>query len=74
MSPSNWFRRLFSPSADVQPAGDDAALHEEYGGEVVEQPGPSVVTGGAPGLAGLEDAKAAEDAIAATDPPPDPAP
>ncbi len=56
-------RRLFSPSAEEPgtPVGD-----EEASG--------AVITGGLPGLAGLEVAEAADDAAKATDPPPDPAP
>jgi hypothetical protein len=74
MSLAEWFRRLFSPAPNLRGAEDEAILREEYGEEAVEQPTPGGVVGGPFGLAGLEDAEAAEDAIKATDPPQDPAP
>jgi hypothetical protein len=74
MSLADWFRRLFSPAPDLRGAEDEAILREEYGEGAVEQPAPGGVVGGAYGLAGLEDAEAAEDAVEETDPPQDPAP
>jgi len=59
MSLADSLRRLFSPSSAEDPA---------------EEAPDSVVTAGAPGLAGIEVAEAADDAVGATDPPPDPAP
>lgn len=60
MGLTDWFRRLFSsPPAH----GDDpATLRAEYG------------EGGLSGLARVEDAKAAEDALEADEPPSNPAP
>ena len=74
MSVTDWFRRLFSPSPATGSAEDEAILGEEYGQEAGEPSAPDGIAGGVSGLAGLEDAAAAEGAIEATDPPPDPAP
>jgi hypothetical protein len=59
MSLADSIRRLFSPSS-----AEDSA----------EEAPDSVVTAGAPGLAGIEVTEAADDAVRATDPPSDPAP
>jgi hypothetical protein len=61
MGLTEWFRRLFSP-APTGDAEDPATLRAEYG------------EGGLSGLARVEDAKAAEDALEADEPPSDPAP
>lgn len=64
----DWVRRLFSPSADEGPAEDEAALREEYGAEASGESAPGGVAGGVPGLAGLEDAQAAENAVEGNEP------
>jgi len=62
MGLTDWFRRLFSPTPAAAGAEDPATLRAEYG------------EGGLSGLARVEDAKAAEDALEVDDPPSDPAP
>jgi hypothetical protein len=69
MALSDWFRRLFSPAPATGQAEDEAILREEYGEDALGQPTPGGVAGGPPGLAGLEDAEAAEDAVEADEPP-----
>jgi hypothetical protein len=58
MSLGDWITRIFSPSSSRDPDGAPGA----------------VVAGGPSGFAALEDAEAAEEAVEATDAPPDPAP
>jgi hypothetical protein len=62
MGLTDWFRRLFSPAPAAGGAEDPATLRAEYG------------EGGLSGLARVEDAKAAQDALEADEPPSDPAP
>jgi hypothetical protein len=70
MSLGDWFRRIFSPSSAPNQAGaeDDAALREEYGAEAGGHEAPGALAGGPAGLAGLEDAQAAEDAVEGDEP------
>jgi hypothetical protein len=75
MGLGDWFRRLFSPSPTSRSPEDDAILREEYGGGASESSEPGgVVAGGVSGLAGLEDAEAAEEDLDQFEPPRDPAP
>lgn len=77
MALSNWFRRMFSTAPSTEGAEDNAIEQEEYGAGAEAEPAPDFVAGGLTGqggLAGLESAQAADDAIHATDPPEDLAP
>ena len=72
MSVTDWFRRLFSPSADDTGAVDDALEsevldHQRERRELLRNDGMG-------GFAGLEVADAAEDAVERADLPTDPAP
>jgi hypothetical protein len=62
MGLGNWVKQLFSPSG------------EESGSDAGEEASGAVITGGIPGLAGLEVAEAADAEARATEPPQDPAP
>jgi hypothetical protein len=70
MSLGDWFRRIFSPSSAPNQAGaqDEATLREEYGAEAGGHETPGGLAGGPPGLAGLEDAEAAENAVEGDEP------
>jgi hypothetical protein len=75
MSLSDWFRRTFSSSPSAEAAEDEAIKQKEYGDAVPAEP-PSDARAGGPTGVGFQtfgSAEAAEDAIHATDPPPDPA-
>lgn len=74
MSLADVFRRMFSPSSDGESAEDAAVLHEEYGSDNSSEAPGSVAAGGVSGLAGLEDAEAAEGELEQFEPPGDPAP
>jgi hypothetical protein len=70
MSLGDWFRRIFTPASAPNQAGadDDATLRAEYGEQAGGHEGPGGIAGGAPGLAGLEDAEAAEHAVEGDEP------
>lgn len=70
MSLGDWFRRILSPSSAPSQAGaeDDATLRAEYGEGAGGPEAPGGVAGGVPGLAGLEDAQAAENAVEGDEP------
>jgi len=72
MSVTDWFRRLFSPSAD-----DTGALDNTLESEVLDHQRERrelLRNDGMGGFAGLEVADAAEDAVEGADVPTDPAP
>ena len=70
MGVADWVRRLFSPAA-----GEEGAEAEVFqSGSLERERLERMRADGASGFAGLEVADAAEDAVEAADPPPDPAP
>jgi hypothetical protein len=58
----DWLKRTFAPDPAAPGAEDPASLHAEYG------------EGGLSGLVRVEEAKAADEALEADDPPSEPAP
>jgi hypothetical protein len=70
MGVTDWFRRLFSPSANE----DGAEVEAFQSGSPERERLDRMRADGASGFTGLEVADAAEDAVEAADLPPDPAP